>query len=216
MASERTCPECGKTYPLDHKHFHKSKDGFHSKCRHCRNQIAQKKRRRKTDKKLAEIEKGAVDLFIAAARLGGSNIPHSSELVEVLYTYFGGVSGFGNAWMKQFYDAPAGGAFRTKMLETMVRLTAQNSADGGAKKPLTLWSEDELEQELQKRVLEAATVINALPKKDLNEAVRNLQVVERSQQGITDWAVPPLPAEADGGRGQSLPADDTPDKVRRA
>lgn len=45
----------------------------------------------------------------------------------------------------------------------MVRLTANNTAMGGAKKPLTLWSEDELEQELQKRVIEAATVINAIP-----------------------------------------------------
>ena len=214
MASERTCAGCGKTYPLDHQHFHKSKDGFHSKCRHCRNQIAKKKRHRKTDRKLQEIEKGAVDLFIAAARLGGSNVPHSSELVEVLYTYFGGVSGFGNAWMKQFYDAPAGGAFRTKMLETMVRLTAQNSAEGGAKKPLTLWSEDELEQELQKRVLEAATVINALPKRELNEELRKLQVVDRSQQGSTDWDVPPLPAEADGERGQSIPPDSPADGVR--
>jgi hypothetical protein len=214
VSSERTCAECGKTYPLDPKHFHKSKDGYHSKCRHCRNAIAKKKRKRKTDKKLEEIEKGAVDLFIAAARLGGSNIPHSSELVEILYTYFGGVAGFGNAWMKQFYDAPAGGAFRTKMLETMVRLTAQNSADGGAKKPLTLWSEDELETELQKRVLEAATVINALPQKDLNDAVRNLQVVDRSQQGATNWVVPPVSPDANGERGQSVPNDNSGNDVR--
>lgn len=118
-------------------------------------------------------------------------------MVEVLYTYFGGVAGFGNAWMKQFYDAPAGGAFRTKMLETIVRLTANNTAMGGAKKPLTLWSEDELEQELQKRVIEAATVINAIPQKETNESVRDLQVVEGTPGvGPQAWIVPTIPPDA--------------------
>lgn len=163
MPDDKRCAECGHCFPLTSDYWHKSKDGFHAKCRRCRNKLAKDRRKKKTEQKLNEIERGAVDLFIRAARLGGSTVPHSSELVEVLYTYFGGVAGFGNAWMKQFYDSPAGGAFRTKMLETMVRLTANNTAMGGAKKPLTLWSEEELEQELQKRVIEAATVINAIP-----------------------------------------------------
>lgn len=194
------------SYPVTAEHWHRSKDGFHAKCRKCRNQLAKGKRKSKTDKKLQEIEKGAVRLFIQAARLGGSTVPHSSELVEVLYTYFGGVAGFGNAWMKQFYDAPAGGAFRTKMLETIVRLTASNTAMGGAKKPLTLWSEDELEQELQKRVIEAATVINALPKKETNESVRDMQVVEgASGGGPQAWVVPTIPPDANAGLVDAAP-----------
>lgn len=127
-------------------------------------------------------------------------------MVEVLYTYFGGVAGFGNAWMKQFYDAPAGGAFRTKMLETIVRLTANNTAMGGAKKPLTLWSEDELEQELQKRVIEAATVINALPQKETNETVRDVPVVEGDPRGgATTWVVPTIPPDTDAGLVNEAP-----------
>lgn len=165
MSALRVCIGCQQSLPADSKHFHKSKDGFHARCRKCRNKQEKAVRKKKRNKKMEEIEKGAVNLFIASARIGGANIPHSSELLEVLMTYFGGVAGFGNAWMKQFYDAPAGGAFRTKMLETIVRLTANNTAMGGAKKPLTMWSEEELEGELTKRVLEAATVIQAIPHK---------------------------------------------------
>jgi hypothetical protein len=109
------------------------------------------------------LEKGAVDLFLASARLGGANVPHCSELLEVVMEYFGGVRGFANAFMKQFYDSPAGGAFRTKQIETVVRLVNQNTAVGGAKKPLELWTEEELEGELRQRLMETAITLQALP-----------------------------------------------------
>jgi len=162
VSDERRCASCGQKYPLTAEYWHKFRDGFHTKCRNCRNSIAKKKRKSTADSRLRQIEKGAVRTFLAAARLGGSNVPHSAELMEVLYSYFGGTAGFANIWLKQYFDAPPGGAFRTKMLETIMRLTTNNTAMGGAKKPLTLWSEDELEQELNKRVIEAATVINAI------------------------------------------------------
>jgi hypothetical protein len=58
------------------------------------------------------------------------------------------------------YDAPVGGAFRTKMLESIMRLITANTAMGGAKKPLELMSEEELEGELRRQVLEAAMQIH--------------------------------------------------------
>jgi len=161
----KACIQCGTTYELTTANFHKSKDGFHARCKRCRNTSEKKKRTKKTDRKLEEIERGAVELFTASARIGGANIPHTSELLEVLYTYFGGVSGFANAFMKQYFNAPAGGAFRTKMLDTMIRLTSNNTAMGGAKKPLTLWTEEELEDEMRQRLLAVATVITAIPDK---------------------------------------------------
>lgn len=162
MAEYKACIQCGTSYELTPAHWHKSKDGFHARCRKCRNAHEKKARKKKTNKKLAEIEKGAVDLFVASARIGGANIPHSSELLEVLMEYFGGVRGFANVYLKQFFDAPSGGAFRTKMLETIVRLTSANTALGGAKKPLELMTEDELEAELRRKVLEAAMSIREM------------------------------------------------------
>lgn len=159
MSDTKVCIGCQKELPATTTHFHKSKDGFHARCRACRNRKIRKDRGKRQNKKLDEIEKGAVDVFVAAARIGGAHIPHSSELLEVLMEYFGGVRGFGNAFMKQYWDAPVGGAFRTKMLDSVVRLVQNNTAMGGAKKPLELMTEDELEAELRRQVLEAAMTI---------------------------------------------------------
>lgn len=152
----RACLTCGKTYALEPRFWHKAKDGFHAHCKRCRNGSIKKKRAAKRNEKLEEIEKGAVDLFLASARVGGANIPHSAELLEVLMRYFGGAGGFANAYMKQFFDAPSGGAFRTKMLDTVVRLVQANTAMGGAQKPLEFWTEEELQNEQKKKLLLAA------------------------------------------------------------
>ncbi len=204
--TRKTCIQCKKSFPETAEHFHKSKDGFHARCKPCRVKHEKGRREKKRTKKLADIEKGAVDLFVASARLGGANIPHSSELLEVIMEYFGGVRGFANAYMKQLYDSPAGGAFRTKMLETVVRLVSANTAMGGAKKPLTLWSEEELEQELNERLLEAAVTINATD-------VRKLPLVEIpvSPGGGMPQVSAHDPAEQRAG---GVPQDSAQDAVR--
>jgi hypothetical protein len=189
MADYKACIQCGVSYEATPRHFHKSKDGLHARCKRCRNKHEKKTRQDKSNRKLDEIERGAVDMFVAAARIGGANVPHSSELLEVLMEYMGGVRGFANLYMKQLYDSPAGGAFRTKMLETVVRLVSANTAMGGAKKPLTHWTEEELEDELRQRLMEAATTITVqgLPVKRAVEVT-----VEKHEE--TPPADPPSPA----------------------
>lgn len=161
----KTCIQCRKELP--ETNFHVSADGKrHPKCKKCRSDYERKRRKKKTDQRLDDIEKGAVDLFVQAARLGGANIPHSAEVLECLMEYMGGVRGFSNLFMKQYWDSPPGGAFRTKQLDTVMRLITNNTAMGGAKKPLTHWSEEELEEELRQRLIETAITLKALPAKD--------------------------------------------------
>jgi len=152
------CIKCHKDLPEER--FHLAASGKrHTQCKECRTKYERKRRKKSKDTRLDDIEKGAVDLFCAASRLGGANIPHSSELLETLLTYFGGINGFCNLFMKQYYDSPAGGAFRTKQIDSVMRLIVNNTALGGAKKPLSLWNEEELEEELQKRLLELNTTV---------------------------------------------------------
>lgn len=191
----KVCIGCQQSLPATPTHFHKSKDGFHARCRKCRNKQERGQRKKKRNKKLDEIERGAVKLFVSAARIGGANIPHSSELLEVMMEYFGGVRGFATLYAKQFYDSPVGGAFRTKMLDTVVRLVVGNTAMGGAKKPLELMSEEELEAELRRQVLEAAMNIQ---KVEVVDAVPGLPLV--GQQAAHLRGVPPVPAEPAGQR----------------
>jgi hypothetical protein len=65
--------------------------------------------------------------------------------------YFGGVAGFSAVLVKQFWDSPPGGSARNRLIETMCRLVSKNVEQGGAKKPLAMWTDEELEKELNER-----------------------------------------------------------------
>ena len=213
MSALRVCIGCQQSLPADSKHFHKSKDGFHSRCKKCRNKEAVRGRKRKANAKLEQIEKGAVRLFTEAATIGGAHIPHSSEMIEVIMEYFGGVRGFGNAFMKQFYDSPPGGAFRTKMLDTVVRLVKDNTAMGGAKKPLDLMTEDELESDLRRQILLA--VRQHVEGKTIDgKVLQNLPVVGAGESGEAAGVLQAVSAADAGGR-VSGPAADAGDRVLR-
>ena len=167
--TKRCTGKCGKELPIHA--FHVASDGRrHTHCKACRALAERKRRKKSKDARLDKVEANAVDVFCQVARLGGSNVPHSAELVETIMEYMGGVNGFSNLFLKQYYDSPPGGAHRTRMLETIARLVTNNTALGGAKKPLSMWSEDELEDELKQRLMETAYIIQALPQPEIREA----------------------------------------------
>ena len=207
----KACIQCGVSYQATTENFHKSKDGFHARCRKCRNKREKEARKLKRNKKLDLIERGAVDLFVASAKIGGANIPHSSELLEVLMDYFGGVRGFANAFLKQYFDSPIGGAFRTKMLDSVMRLVVGNTAMGGAKKPLELMSEEELEAELRRQVLEAAM---SMQKPEVIDEVRNLPSLGSTGFAPGSGPLSSLPADVPDPRDLRLPGDSSHGEVR--
>lgn len=154
MAETRQCDSCMRVLPLDKKHFPHIRGGtisFQKTCRKC-------KVKQKRERELAKLEGQAVDQFIARTVSGGSNIPHTAELLESLMHYFGGANGFASIVMKQYFESPPGGRIRNSILEMIVRLASKNTEQGGAKKPIQLYSEDELEAEINKRLEQAVLV----------------------------------------------------------
>lgn len=151
---KRTCSTCGTEKPLDKEHFRLKPSGFSSACRLCiraqKAQQAERKRQKRSDG-LQKIEELGVDAYLRAAANGGSNIPHSAEVIERVMQYFGGVAGFSAVLVKQYWDSPPGGSARNRLIETMCRLISKNVEQGGAKKPLALWTDEELEKELNER-----------------------------------------------------------------
>jgi hypothetical protein len=155
---KRTCQTCGTEYPDGKQHFPSKKSP--SLCRLCvRKRKSELKRRAagRRQQMLAKIEQAGIDLYGKASVVGGSNIPHSAEVLERVFQYFGGVAGFSSIMVKQYWDSPPGGSARNRLLETIVRLVSKNVEQGGAKRPLTLWTEEELEAELNARFQEALT-----------------------------------------------------------
>lgn len=213
----RQCRDCAEYFPETADHFKKRRDGsLDTRCLDCRRRVAAGKRKRAKERTLADLEQGAVNSFLKSHTTGGENIPHSSEVLERLMEYFGGVSGFSGLLMKQYFDSPPGGATRTKMLEAMLRLVVKNTEMGGAKKPMEQWTDEELEAELDARLTRVAQqfqgrIINGTFSPEAAPALP--APVSRE-----DWWVSEVAAEGDpGGAGEpedrgaeALPPDADP------
>lgn len=146
--SSRQCEKCSKVFDLTPKYFPRvpgTQNTFQLVCKKCKKEIARRK-------KLDKIEGAAVDDFVSRVISGGANVPHTAELLESLMNFFGGVNGFAGMAMKQYWDSPPGSRGRSAILEMVVRLAGKNTEQGGARKPIQLYSEDELEQEINKRL----------------------------------------------------------------
>jgi hypothetical protein len=150
-ATTRQCEECKNVLPLTLKFFPRvpgTQDALQFVCRKC-------KRAKLQQKKLQRIESGAIDAYISHLTKGGSNIPHTAELLESIMVYFGGSNGFASLLMKQYFESKPGSRIRNSILEMVVRLASKNTEQGGAKKPLALHTEEELEGEINKRLEQA-------------------------------------------------------------
>ena len=163
----KVCTECEKTLPIEE--FELTEAGNRrERCVPCIKTRTKRLAQQRRERTMESLEEESVSTFLKAASKGGENVPHISELLERKMTLFGGSGGFAQALVKQFFDATPGSAARTRILETLTKLTVQTSEMGASKKPLELWSDDELEGELNKRLeTMAATwrVIDATPEK---------------------------------------------------
>lgn len=200
----RTCSICGTDKPLTPQHYRwREQDGkgyFTAECLACiskAKKVSRLKAKAKRKAALDKIEAAGVDIFTASTLRGGSNIPHTAELVERVFQYFGGVGGFGAVLVKQYWDSPPGGSARNRLLETMCRLVTKNVDSGGAKKPLQLWSDEELEAELQQRLVEAVSTFQGLTIDATQEAPRI--EAQAAPQGAAA-------AHAAAGRDDAVPA----------
>lgn len=151
---ERACEACGRVLPLSERHFPRrvgTQFEYQHVCKSCH-------REQKAKRRLANAEVRATESFLAATapRRGGSNIPHTSELLESLFTLFGGVNGLANQMALTYYAAPAGGRIRTTILESIVRLTTKAAESGATQKPLSLLTDEELEARLAQKLATAA------------------------------------------------------------
>jgi hypothetical protein len=162
-AKSRTCRLCGKDLPENADNFKRLRGGkLDTRCLLCRREALRGKRNKERLQTLQDVEVGALGTFLREANQGGENIPHSAEVLERLMEYFGGVSGFSGLFAKHYFDSPPWGSTRTKMLEAMLRLVVKNTEQGGAKKPMTQWTDEELEEELDSRLRRVAAQYKGL------------------------------------------------------
>jgi hypothetical protein len=154
MMSSRACELCGIVKPLDRRKWPLVPGTQHTLqpiCKACHKLVKHKQKMDSTSRRAAEA-------FMSAplVRKGGSNIPHSTELLESVYNLFGGVNGLANELVHTYHSAPSGGRIRTSILETVVRLTNNVAESGAVQKPVSLMTDDELEARLAQKIALAA------------------------------------------------------------
>jgi hypothetical protein len=154
VPKDKQCIVCQHVKSLTDKNFRRygGKDGdWKPTCKACERKAAKQRR-------MDRIEKKAVDHMLANAAIGGSHIPHTAEMLEAIMHYFGGTNGFASMLLKQYFESPTGSRIRTSVLEMIVRLASKNTEQGGAKKPIQLYSEEELEDEIDKRIRQVTSL----------------------------------------------------------
>jgi hypothetical protein len=138
----KTCSICGLSLPEDKQHYrHRVQNGkayFSADCRKC---IAKQKAAsnlRKKDRReaaLAKVENEGVKQFMSAIGRGGSNIPHSAELIEQVMNYFGGVGGF-SAVIVNSIGTPSRGALKEASLSRPCAGSSRKMSSRAAPKSL--------------------------------------------------------------------------------
>jgi hypothetical protein len=165
----RQCDNCKQVKPLNKKHFPRLKGTQHNfqwVCRPCKTKIKQQA-------KMEGLERAAIGTYLSRTVSGGSNIPHTAELLEGIMHYFGGANGFASLVMKQYFESAPGSRMRNSLLEMVVRLASKNTEQGGAKKPIDLYSEEELEAEIDKRLRQAVLTYGGVRHIDVEEEKPN-------------------------------------------
>ena len=148
----RHCEECSQDLELTKENFacvRGTHANYERVCRKCMKAL-------KAKAKMQELETTALTKFMESAGSGGSDIPHTSEMLEGLMRVFGGTNGFANLVAKQYFDCKPGSRLRNSTLEMVTRLATKNTEHGGAKKPLELMTEQELEEAITQRIHNAA------------------------------------------------------------
>jgi len=144
--TERVCQICKLVKPI--KSFPRvpgTQANYQPNCKSC-------KAKAKNQFKLDKLEREAVRTYLTKTSAGGSNIPHTAELLESVMNYFGGANGFASLVLKQYFESKPGSRMRNSLLEMVVRLASKNTEQGGARKPVSLYSDDELEEEINSRL----------------------------------------------------------------
>ena len=216
--SDKVCHQCGGTFPAEQ--FGRTETGGLTKwCNGCRQERQAGRAIQRQEKTLDDIEKAALQVFTRGAATGGENVPHVSELLERTIQLFGGSSGFASAIVKQFFDAAPGSATRTKLLETITKLTVNVSEQGASKKPLELWTDEELEAELDQRLTSIASsfrVIEAAPERIAapDDEPEHHELAEAEAQGASGRDLPEVDrgdqdvsADSDTGRDAQVPSE---------
>lgn len=168
---------CEKWYPLTEEFWHRDGENFRRVCKLCRNKIEQERELQRKSEIIDNLDDKLRTLLVRSAESGGSDVPHTREMVEILLRGFGGPVGFGRHVIGEFLAAPRGGAIRQKTVSDVLRMIVKVSESGDANKRAKQMSTEELETAAAK-ILQAMYVQRRLEQESIMpESIRQRQEI---------------------------------------
>ena len=147
-AGVKTCSgSCGLDLPATVDYFDRDEskpDGMRQICKSCRAETRMVSERKQVDERIRKIDDASLKLLDQIAK-SGSNVPHCAELYQRIVEVFEGAGGFAMHFMAQYLSCRPGSAQRTKMLETVLRLSMKVSDSGAAQVPVELMNDEDLQ-----------------------------------------------------------------------
>lgn len=140
----RRCEECGVCYPLTDKHWHREGLGFRRVCKICRNRVERERELFARNELIKSIDEKAMGFLSLAAEQGGSALPHSSEVFQLVLMAVGGPSGLARLYVSNMLAAKPGSPVRQKALDRILSMSERLSEGGHAEKDTEHLTEEEL------------------------------------------------------------------------
>lgn len=151
-SGSQACTRCCHVHPLSEDWWDRDAEkatGFKAVCKGC----GKERRMMKRNRKLRQIsKKQGMTVYKALEGMddGGSNCPHSAELMEKVITLLGGVNGFAKILVTELFSAPPGSQMRQRALAGLLKLTTDVTASGATKVPKHLMDDEDIDRELER------------------------------------------------------------------
>lgn len=169
LASSKVCACCREEYPRNDTYFTPDPsmpDGYRPKCANCRSAQSRKKHMRMVRNRVRKLDKASMAIIDAIAERGTA-VPHIAEVFQRLMDAYGGAAGLARHHMAQYLSSKPGSQIRQRMIEGIIKLSIKVTDHGGARKPVEMMDDEELEREYQQRFLQAtAKLLPYEPKED--------------------------------------------------
>jgi len=127
-------------------------DGHRYNCKRCRATTKAELERKEIADKAAELDRRAVDIISKVAGTGAASIPHVAELFHHLVDVFGGPEMLAQHCMGTYLVSKPGSPARQKILSMIMQMAVKVTDSGAASMPLDLMTDEDIENELNKRM----------------------------------------------------------------
>jgi len=160
MTVAKMCSRCGEVKPATTEYFQRDKqrsDGLRYACKTCRREEKKQEKAKEFVSAAEQLDEKAAELLEQVISTDGDISPASlGAIAEQGFEIFGGATGIMARMQAEMLAAPPGSPTRLRYMTLLVSLIEKAEAKDAISQPSELWSDDELDEEMDKKIFKLA------------------------------------------------------------